>query len=175
MDIVRARLYVTTKYIYASGNLFGKWMILSDYSNIDEFDAAFKHLYKDDDLNPELELLAWQDVPACLLIEKRTVSAKIFKFIRIVSTFDKYHKRAFHVWLELMSRQIPMYTDNEFISSFNRTYRGYFHRKEDFGRHYAYDKLGINNPDFNYEQFTKQLFEDRFIHANGFVFSKMEY
>ena len=107
-----------------------------------------------------------------MVIEKRTVFPKLFKFIRFVSAYDEYHRKAFHVWLELMSRQIPIYTDNEFIRSFTRTYQGYFYRKEDFGRYYANDSMGINNPEFNYRQFTKQLFEDRFIHAKGFVFSK---
>ena len=50
MDAVtlsEARVYVGTYNKYNNGSLFGKWLDLSDYSDMDEFLEACRELHKD--------------------------------------------------------------------------------------------------------------------------------
>lgn len=170
MNILYARLYITTEDIYASGNLFGSWMNLSKYNNVKEFYAAFKQLYNRD-CKPVLKLLDWQNIPNCL-IQKNNVSPRIFKIIKSLSDFDDYHNEAFCIWLEWQATKLHRYTTSELISQFMSSYLGYFRDQNDFGKYYAREFLAINNPKFNYEKYTEQLFETRFFYQEGYVFEK---
>lgn len=168
MDIEKSRLYVTTEKTYASGNLFGHWMELSAYPSKSRFLMAYREMYKGE-ADPELKILDWQDVPACL-VAGNDISGKIFRFIRMIYSFDNHQKQAFNCWLELRSCEICHYMTDEFFHLFKNSYRGYFPAKEDFGKYYAQEYLAIENPDFNYRQFTKQLFDTHFIEFRGYVF-----
>lgn len=62
IDIQEAQIYVGTYAKYNEGSLFGKWMQLSDYSDLDEFIEACKELHKDEE-DPEFMFQDWEEIP----------------------------------------------------------------------------------------------------------------
>lgn len=68
IDIQDAQIYVGTYAKYNEGSLFGKWMQLSDYSDLVEFYDACKELHKDEE-DPELMFQDWEEIPEGLIGE----------------------------------------------------------------------------------------------------------
>lgn len=62
------RVYVGTYAKYNSGNLFGKWLDLDDYSDKDSFLEACRELHKDES-DPELMFQDHESVPAGMVSE----------------------------------------------------------------------------------------------------------
>lgn len=168
IDITKARIYVTTEKLYASGDHFGEWMELSNYNSKKEFEIAFRRLYQADD-DPEIVILLWQDVPR-ELINIKAISSKIFHLIKAISDFDRHMNRAFHLWLDQKTPNIFEHKAKEIISLFEDTYLGYFPEYEAFGKYYAKEFLAVTSPKFNYVSYARQLLEKQFIRINGYVF-----
>ena len=53
---MRAQVYVGTYAKYNNGNLYGKWIDLTDYSDSEEFYQACKELHADE-ADPEFRIL----------------------------------------------------------------------------------------------------------------------
>ena len=49
LNISEARVYVRTFHKYNTGSLYGKWLELSDYSDIEEFYDACKELHAEEE------------------------------------------------------------------------------------------------------------------------------
>jgi len=170
IDMARARLYVTTERIYASGDLFGQWMELRGYTDKKAFMAAFRGLYAGEEA-PVLKILDRQDVPGCL-VSAGDISARVFPLSRYASGLDSFRSGGFHLWLEYHSPGIFTTRSTAIIRLFEDAYQGYFPTDESFGRYYAREFLAITAPGFDYKGFAGQLFPGRFIRIGQYVFSR---
>ena len=170
MNMMDAKVYVSTDYVYACGNFFGKWMQLSDYKNKQEFRSAFCSLYPTEK-DPVLLILYWQDIPKPL-VSINGISSKIFKLIDLLSGIDSYRNKAFHLWIDRLSPDIFSYKSKEILQLFENSYQGYYETAELFGRYYAKEYLAISSPDFDYAQFGRQLLDGQFIQIDLYVFSR---
>ncbi|MFC4676548.1 antirestriction protein ArdA [Dysgonomonas termitidis] len=171
INMMDARIYVSTDYVYNSGNFFGQWMQLCDYKNKQEFRSAFCSLYPSEK-EPVLLILYWQDVPKPLICIN-DISSKIFKLMNLLSGFDSYRNKAFHLWIDRFSPEIFNCKSREIIRLFENSYQGYYEETELFGRYYAKECLAITNPDFDYALFGVQLLEEQFIQIEGYVFKRI--
>ena len=61
-----ASVYVGTWAKYNDGNLFGKWLNLSDYSDYAEFTDACRELHKDEE-DPEFDVQDYEHIPEDLV------------------------------------------------------------------------------------------------------------
>lgn len=173
IDMTHARLYVTTRKAYASGDRFGYWMDVRRYSGRKAFMDAFRELYPQEE-EPALLILDWQDLPR-RLASKEGVSPRIFRLSGYASALDTQTNRAFHLWLEEMSAGLAACPVRETIRLFEASYRGYYPRAGDFGRHYALEMLAIpaaTNPGFDYIRFEEQLLSGGFTRVGEYVFSR---
>lgn len=170
INLMEARVYVSTEHVYAGGDYFGKWMHLADYRNKEEFLSAFRSLYPTEQ-EPVLLILCRQDIPK-ELAGTNSLSPKLFKLIRLISGFDANRNRAFHLWLEQGSPGIFSYKSGETVRLFEASYQGYFSKADAFGRYYADEYLAIDNPDFDYAVFGRQLLQEKFIEIGGYVFAR---
>lgn len=62
------RVYVGTYAKYNDGNIFGKWLEISDYADKDEFYQACRELHKDED-DPEFMFQDWENIPSGFICE----------------------------------------------------------------------------------------------------------
>lgn len=171
--MARARLYVTTREAYASGDRFGQWMEVCRYRSKQAFMAAFRELHPQE-AEPFLLILDWQDIPRCLA-SGEGVSCRIFRFAGYVSQLDAQRNRAFHLWLEEKYAGLAAYRPSEIIRLFDLSYQGYYPQEGDFGKYYAGEMLAIPvaaNPDFDYVRFEQQLLSKRFTRIGEYVFSR---
>ena len=63
-----SKIYVGTYKKYNDGNLFGQWLDLEDYEDLDEFYEACEKLHKDED-DPEYMFQDFEDIPDALISE----------------------------------------------------------------------------------------------------------
>ena len=90
-----ARIYVGTYAKYNEGSIFGKWMDLSDYSDIAEFYDTCRKLHGDE-TDPELMFQDWENIPSALIGESWLVE-NIFEVIEAISTLCESEQEAFFV------------------------------------------------------------------------------
>ena len=90
-----ARIYVGTYAKYNEGSIFGKWMDLSDYSDIAEFYDTCRKLHGDE-TDPELMFQDWENIPSALIGES-WLAENIFEVIEAISTLCETEQEAFFV------------------------------------------------------------------------------
>lgn len=73
------RVYVGTYAKYNSGNLFGAWLALDDYSDKEAFFEAAHRLHKGE-TDPELMFQDWEGIPASMVSEC-SVSASLWEIM----------------------------------------------------------------------------------------------
>ena len=74
-----SKIYVGTYQKYNNGSLFGKWLDLEDYVDLDDFFEACQELHKDED-DPELMFQDFEDIPEELISES-WIAEDIFDYI----------------------------------------------------------------------------------------------
>lgn len=63
-----SRVYVGTYEKYNNGSLFGEWVDLTQFSNIDEFYKYIRRLHKDEP-DPEFMFQDWENIPSVFISE----------------------------------------------------------------------------------------------------------
>jgi len=178
---VEFRIYVGTYAKYNDGSLFGKWMDLSDYIDLNDFYEACLELHKDEE-DPELMFQDWEYIPD-FLISESSLDQDTFKYLEEVAGMDEDRARA----LEIYCKDIAGWRDddkdfNELLEGFNECYHGYYGgQMKDPEIEYAYQYvedtglLSDVSPTieryFDYEAFAKDLFMDGYTQIDGHVFA----
>ena len=174
-DIEHARVYVTTRNRYDSGNSFGEWKETSRFSRKKDFIASCKSLFDED--NPELLFTDWQDIPENFISENG-ISTNLFGLTGQVKEMEPTEKLGFALWLGRHEKKIPDSKPDIIVQTFKMCYKGYFGYKQRFTEYYAKEELGITkegSPRFDFMTFNKYLFADLYIINSGFVFRKVAY
>jgi antirestriction protein len=175
------RIYVGTYAKYNDGSLFGKWMDLSDYNDLEEFYNACLKLHQDEE-DPELMFQDWEYIPD-FLISESSLHNDTFTYMEAISEMDEDRANAF----EIYCKDIASWPDGgkvleDQLESFDESYQGYFggsmkDPEIEFAYQYIEDTGMLSDvPEllqryFDYEAFGKDLFLDGYTEFEGHVFS----
>lgn len=173
IDIQDAQIYVGTYAKYNEGSLFGKWMQLSDYSDLEEFYDACKELHKDEE-DPELMFQDWEEIPEGLVGEC-WLSENFFDLRDVIDSLKDDQPEAFMVWCAHGSHDISREDTHSLLSKFRDEYQGKYDSEEDYAYEYVencYDLPEFAKTYFDYEKFARELFSTDYWFEDGFVFRR---
>ena len=173
IDIQDAQIYVGTYAKYNDGSLFGKWMQLSDYSDLEEFYDACKELHKDEE-DPELMFQDWEEIPEGLIGEC-WLSENFFDLRDAMDSLKDDQPEAFMMWCNHGSYDISSEDAHSLLSKFKDEYQGKYDSEEDFAYQYVencYDLPEFAKTYFDYEKFAQELFSTDYYFEDGYVFRR---
>ena len=171
LNITEARVYVGTFHKYNTGSLYGKWLELSDYSDIEEFYSVCKELHADEEY-PEYMFQDYENIPNGLISEY-SINENIFEVLEAIEDLDMNHREPFLIWCDNRSRDVSTEDIYDLISSFEEDYQGEYDDEEDFAREIAeelYDLPSIAKQYFDYEALARDLFMTDYWIEDGYVF-----
>lgn len=160
------KVYVGTYGKYNEGNLKGKWLDLTDFSDKDEFIEECMKLHFDED-DPEIMFQDWEGIPKEYISESYIDAAFWDDFLPMIGNADPDAVKAF---LE----------DGHDISNFEDAYQGEWNSEEDFAYEIFTESTEIPDNLINYidwEKVARDLFIDDYfsVDAGGgkvFIFSR---
>lgn len=173
IDIQEAQIYVGTYAKYNDGSLFGKWMQLSDYSDLDEFYEACKELHKDE-RDPELMFQDWEGIPEALIGEC-WLSENFFYLRDEIENLSDEQQEAFFVWCKYGSHNLASEEASDLLSKFRDAYCGKYNSEEDYAYEYVedcYELPEFAKTYFDYEKFAQELFSTDYWYEDNFVFRR---
>lgn len=172
-NIQEAQIYVGTYRKYNEGSLFGKWLQLSDYSDLEEFYEACKELHKDEE-DMELMFQDWENIPEALIGEC-WLSENFFNLRDALDNLKDDDKEAFMVWAEFDSQDLASEDPYNLVSKFRNAYHGKYASEEDFAYQFVndcYDLSEFAQTYFDYEKFANELFSTDYWFESGYVFRR---
>lgn len=89
----KASVYVGTYAKYNAGSIYGDWLMLSDYADIEDFYEACRELHSDEE-EPEFMFQDWEEVPEGTVTEC-TISPAIFE---LMEELDESQEASFKAW-----------------------------------------------------------------------------
>lgn len=169
IDLSEAKIYVGTYAKYNNGSIYGAWLNLNDYLDIDEFYEACKQLHKDEE-DPEFMFQDWENIPSGLISEC-SFDEKFFEIRDKIEELSTNESDAFFEWLN--------YTGNDFsdiddlINDFRDKFVGEYDSEEDFAYEIieeCYDLPEFAKTYFDYAAFARDLFSCDYVYYGGYVF-----
>jgi antirestriction protein len=144
------KIYVGTYYKYNNGSIFGEWLELNDYNNINDFYQACKKLHKDEN-DPEYMFQDWENIEDSFIGES-WISKNYFI---IMKAREKAKKEKtiipFGLWLELYEYDIKELFNNsddldhdDLYNYFMDSYLGHYEDGADYAYHYYYDNYDMD-------------------------------
>lgn len=139
------KVYVGTYQKYNNGSIFGKWLELDDYDNIDDFYQACKELHKDEN-DPEYMFQDWENIERCFIGESWLSE----NYFIIMKAREKAKKNKldipFSLWLNLYEYDIDHLLENrenidadDIYNYFIDSYLGEYKDGADFAESFYYD------------------------------------
>lgn len=156
-DLLDAKIYVGTYKKYNEGSLFGKWLTLSDYSDIAEFYDACKELHSDEE-DCEFMFQDWEGIPKGLISES-WISETVFELIEQADQINDFD--SFMAFLDFTSYSLEDEDLGYLLSKFRDCYAGKFDTEEAFAEHFVencYELPEFAQGYFDYEKFAYTLF-----------------
>lgn len=130
-ELQDAEVYVGTWAKYNEGNLYGKWMKLSDFNNHEEFVKACRELHKDEE-DPEFDIQDYQYIDG-YLTDSLFHSDLYWDMLEVINDNPHVDWDMIAVWCDLKSVEIETADDLEdAISDAEEHYRGKFDSDEEF-------------------------------------------
>lgn len=169
------KIYVGTYAKYNEGSLFGAWLELSDYQDMDEFLGACLNLHNDE-TDPELMFQDWENIPL-ILISECWLHEEFFKYFEILSELDDDTASGFEIYCT--QYHSGDFDPHQMLSDFQESYQGKFsgHNPQlEFAYQYVEDTGILSGASpilesyFDYEAFSRDLFLDGYSEIEGHVF-----
>lgn len=157
------KIYVGTYAKYNNGNLFGEWLDLEDYADLDDFYAACYELHKDEE-DPELMFQDSDGLPDFLYSESAPLHEDIYEFVELDEDVREIVAEYIdNVGLNDLSAQ---------IEEAQEAYMGNYDSMEDFAREYENEmgELGRMEGYIDWQAVARDLEHDYFITESGHVF-----
>lgn len=148
-------------------------MVLSDYSDLEEFIAACKVLHEDEE-DPELMFQDWENIPE-VLISESWLSEKFFDLRDAIDTLGIDQQEAFMVWCGHGSYNVANEDACGLVKMFYDEYQGKYESQEDFAYEHVescYELSEFAKSYFDYDKFTRDLFMTDYWEEDGFVFRR---
>lgn len=163
------KIYVGTYAKYNNGIIFGKWLTLSDYSDLSEFYDACRELHKDEE-DPEF---MFQDYETPELLNGKISECGIDKDIfEIAEAMEDKDADMISAYVSLMGEKLTP----ELIEQAEERFYGQFDSYTDLAEDYA-EQTGMLSkvPEsiqryFDFEAFGRDLSYD-FMEENGYYFN----
>lgn len=163
------KIYVGTYAKYNNGSIFGKWLTLSDYSDLSEFYDACRELHKDEE-DPEF---MFQDYETPELLNGKISECGIDKDIfEIAEAMEDKDADMISAYVSLMGEKLTP----ELIEQAEERFYGQFDSYTDLAEDYA-EQTGMLSkvPEsiqryFDFEAFGRDLSYD-FMEENGYYFN----
>lgn len=171
INLQEASIYVGTYAKYNNGSLFGKWLDLSEFSDLEEFYQACKELH-DDEEDPEYMFQDYENIPKSL-IDESWLSEKFFEVRDSLDQLDEKESEPFSIWYNNGHHDLASDDTDDLISSFREAYQGEFDSNEDFAMQIVdecYDLPDFSKTYFDYEKYARDLFIGDYWSENGHVF-----
>lgn len=161
------KIYVGTYAKYNDGSIFGKWLTLGDYDNLEEFYAECKKLHADEE---DAEFM-FQDYETHDIlkgfISEYGINSDIFEIAEMLEGKD----------IEMLEAYFSLGYDitEENIQDAEDKFFGYYNNATDFAEDYAEQTCMLNEiPEniryyFDFEKFGRDLSHD-FQEFNGYYF-----
>ena len=159
---IQAAIYVGTYEKYNNGSIAGKWLMLSEYEDINAFYKACKKLHKDES-DPELMFQDWEYIPASMIWE----SGLNEEFYDLLNTVKNSHID-YEVFFEAVNEGLDYKTLED-------NYYGSYDSDEDFTINYALE-TGFQEPNnwpnncIDWDRASRDLMYD-FVNIEGHYFS----
>lgn len=156
-DLLDAKIYVGTYKKYNEGSLFGKWLTLSDYSDIEEFYDACKELHSDEE-DAEYMFQDWEGIPKCLINES-WISETVFELIEQADTINDFD--AFMAFLSMSGYSLEDEDLGYLLSKFRDCYAGKYDSEVAYAEEFVeqcYELSDFMQTYFDFEKFAKDLF-----------------
>ena len=133
------KIYVSTYAKYNDGNLFGAWLDLSDYADIEEFYDAARRLHVDED-DPELMFQDWEEIPKPWVSETR-----INDLVWDLLSLSDDDQSAVNEYLDTIGDADIKYILDRHISSYSGSKLEWLEQHlEDTGFFYGWPEYAIN-------------------------------
>lgn len=171
IDIEEAAVYVGTYGKYNDGSLFGKWLKLSDYSDVQEFYEACHELHKDE-ADPEFMFQDYENIPVGLISEC-SISEQAFAVLESLSEMDNSEREAFLIWCNNDHIDFGKEDIDDLQSQFCDSYVGMYKDEEDFAYELIEERDDLSDfakQYFDCEAYVKDLFSSDYWFEDGYVF-----
>jgi len=171
VNLSEAAIYVGTYAKYNSGSLFGKWLKLSEFANLEEFHAACAKLHKDEE-HPEYMFQDDENIPSNLINEGK-LSAKFFEVREAIESLDNGEDEAFLIWANQGRHDLSEEDIDELIALFKEKYIGCYSSEIEFVKEYVLGRHELSafmKTYFDYELYTNDLFNNEYWFESGHVF-----
>ena len=174
------RVYVGTYAKYNAGSLFGEWLDLSDYEDVEDFYQACLKLHENEG-SQELMFQDYEKIPE-FLISECSLDKNIYVYMEAVSEMDDLRAVAFEIYCTSIEEWLKRGDGiEELLDKFNDSYQGYYGKGSgDVKEEFAYsliEETGLLSgiPEaitryFDYEAYGRDLFLDGFSEYDGHVF-----
>lgn len=171
INFEKASIYVGTYAKYNDGSIFGKWLNLSDYSNIQEFYQACAKLHKDE-VDPEYMFQDYEYIPESLISES-WLSEKIFEVRDALQDLNESEKEPFFIWCNNDHYDLSKADVECLIASFRDDYIGKYENDEAFAMEDIEERHDLSDfakQYFDYEAYARDLFCGSYWSDDGYVF-----
>ena len=160
---MKPSIYVSTYAKCNSGNLFGEWVNLTQFSDIDEFYGYCKELHKDED-EPELMFQDYEGFPEGYVSESYLNPA-------IFDVLEELNPSEYEDFCHFVSH----FSSDSTVEDFRDKFIGHYDNEEDFAYELMEQSTDKGVPDFylqyfDYQAFARDLFLDGYAFISGVVY-----
>lgn len=171
INLTEASIYVGTYAKYNNGSIAGKWLDLSNYSDITEFYEACAKLHEDEQ-DPEYMFQDWEHIPDSLISEYG-LSDKIFEIRDSIENLNEIERAAFMIWCDNDHKNLAKENVDDLINSFHEDFIGEYASEEDFARELAGEHPDLSDFALQYfdaEAYARDLFNGDYWSQDGYIF-----
>lgn len=169
-DMNAARIYVGTYGKYNDGSLYGEWLELSEFYDMDDFMFRCAEIHSDEE-EPEYMFQDWENIPDSM-IDEGHLQENFFALRNALDMLSDTEKEAFWVWSDGKNTDL---TQDAYIlvKCFRNEYIGSYASMEEFAEELVIMENDLSDFALRYFDFGKyadELFSTDFWYNDGCVF-----
>ena len=174
------RIYVGTYAKYNAGSLFGEWLDLQNYANLDEFYQACHQLHANE-TDPELMFQDYESIPN-FLISESWIDEQVYAYWEAIENLNQEKIEALELYCQQISSWMPNKQNvGELMDNFNEAYQGYYggslkSPEEEFAYQFVEETgLLVDVSEtlaryFDYEAYSRDMFLSGYSNYQGHIF-----
>ncbi|HML65239.1 MAG TPA: antirestriction protein ArdA [Dysgonomonas sp.] len=169
-DLTRASVYVCRQKPADGSYPQGVRLELIHYKDMTAFKNTCKEYLRVTD--KQVFYFDYENIPG-VYISETWICPELFTLVRFVSGLPENEQIAFSAWLDVFRPDLGEIEPESLEDKFRYSYEGYYRTKEQFGQHYARERMSIipdGESGFNLKAYTWMLFDGMFVFRDGYVF-----
>lgn len=132
------RVYVGTYQKYNNGSIYGQWLDLTEFKNLESFYKKCQEIHKNEH-DPEFMFQDYENINT-ELIDESWISYKIFDYIDLVDlSLDDDKKTAFDEFIEFSGYSFKDNEISDLIDHFEDFYQGNYESGKDYAETIYYE------------------------------------